>query len=112
MAEFDAAKFDERVEQFMAALQLKIGNAYANHHPTSTIPIMGIMIGARYIRIVRRNSADEKSGSAYGFIERTTGNILKPAGWKAPAKHARGNIFQDDLGLHCCTMYSIEYLRK
>lgn len=111
MAEFDAAKFDERLEQFMAALQLKIGNAYANHHPETESPIMETMMGPRYIRIVRRNNAAEKSGSAYGFIDRANGDIFKPAGWRAPAKHRRGNIFEDDFGLHCCNMYSIEYLR-
>jgi hypothetical protein len=27
-----------------------------------------------------------------GFIDLTNGDILKADGWKAPAKHARGNI--------------------
>ena len=34
----------------------------------------------------------------HSFVEVATGNVLKAAGWKAPAKHARGNIWDDDGG--------------
>lgn len=30
--------------------------------------------------------------SAWGFVVLETGDILKAAGWKAPAAHVRGNI--------------------
>ncbi len=33
-----------------------------------------------------------KAGSIHAFIEIATGDIFKPAGWKAPAKGARGNV--------------------
>jgi len=33
-----------------------------------------------------------KAGSIHAFIDIETGDIFKPAGWKAPAKGARGNI--------------------
>jgi len=33
-----------------------------------------------------------KAGSIHAFIEIETGDIFKPAGWKAPAKGARGNV--------------------
>lgn len=45
--------------------------------------------GKKYVRIVRK-------GSAYCFIDKTNGDILKAASWKAPAKGARGNIYAAD----------------
>lgn len=60
--------------------------------------------GSRYIRL-------SKGGSVYAFIDKKNGDILKPATYKAPAKHARGNITEDDYGLHCCELWSIKYLR-
>jgi hypothetical protein len=47
--------------------------------------------GQKYVRIVK-TSANGSSRSAFVFINKETGEIFKPAGWKAPAKHARGNI--------------------
>ena len=42
--------------------------------------------GKKYARIVKDGE------SVWGFVEIATGDIFKAAGWKAPAKHARGNI--------------------
>ena len=40
---------------------------------------------------------EDKNGSIHCFVERTTGDIFKPAGWKAPYlkgnNAVRGNIF-------------------
>jgi hypothetical protein len=46
--------------------------------------------------------------SAWGFIELATGNILKAAGWKAPARYSRGNISN---GVEGCGPYGPAYLR-
>jgi len=51
-----------------------------------------LMKGRRYIRIV---ADDGTQSSAWAFIDTTNGDILKPASWKAPAKHARGNIYNE-----------------
>ena len=48
--------------------------------------------------------------SAYAFIDNTTGDLFKPAGFNAPAKHARGNI-NDASGLKACGPYGVAYLR-
>ena len=52
--------------------------------------------GSKYIKVIRENSV-------WGFIVNTEtdskfkyGDILKPAGWAAPARNiARGNVFED-----------------
>lgn len=38
------------------------------------------------------------------------GDVFRPASWKAPAKHARGNIYALDGGLGCCGPYGVEYM--
>lgn len=47
------------------------------------------------------------SKSIYAFVDRD-GNIFKPAGLNAPAKHVRGTV---DDPLACCGEYSVNYLR-
>ena len=49
--------------------------------------------------------------SAWAFIDRSTGDVLKPATYKAPAKHARGNIFDPQNGMSSMGPYGPAYLR-
>lgn len=47
--------------------------------------------GKKFVRVYTdRGGLSGKS--SYCFIELATGNILKAAGWKAPAKGVRGNV--------------------
>lgn len=46
--------------------------------------------GRKYIRLVMVTTHGNRS--CWGFVNKETGDILKAATWKAPAKHARGNI--------------------
>lgn len=61
--------------------------------------------GKRYIKVCLEGSG------VYAFIDKTNGDIFKPASWSAPAKHARGNIFAEDNGMGCCGPYGVAYLR-
>jgi hypothetical protein len=73
--------------------------------------------GERYIKVSRiSENVDPQThrpivNSAYGFIDRTNGDVLMAASWRAPAKHARGNILNPDNGLPCVGPYGIAYLR-
>jgi len=58
----------------------------------------------KYLRVVRDRSA-------WAFVDKTTGDILKPASWAAPAKHARGNIFDQAGGMAHIGPYGPNYLR-
>ena len=65
--------------------------------------------GQRYIKLI--DVSDFGHGrSVYAFIDKTNGDILKPAGWAGPAKHARGNIF-DESTWHCFGPTCVAYLR-
>ena len=46
--------------------------------------------GSKYFKIVM-NSGDNHR-SVYCFVDKQTGDILKSAGWRAPAKGVRGSV--------------------
>ena len=58
-------------------------------------PKLSAMHGKRYIRIV---SESPGSRCSWAFIDQTNGDVLKADGWKAPAKGARGNIYDANNG--------------
>lgn len=64
--------------------------------------------GPKYVRVV---TGGEGHRSAYAFIEKATGNILKPGGWKGPEpkKIVRGNIFNAN-PLEGCGPYGVAYV--
>jgi len=45
--------------------------------------------GSKYFKVEMKSHG---SRSVYCFIEKLTGNILKSAGWSAPAKGTRGSV--------------------
>ena len=60
--------------------------------------ILSISKGRRYDKIVKADMhrPDDPRHSVWGFIDKTNGNILKAESWRKPAKHARGNIWEND----------------
>ncbi len=74
--------------------------------------------GKRYARIVEvdvtQSGVRSGGGGCAGFIDKTNGDILFSAGWKAPAKHARGNVYAEDGGMSALQLGGrphIRYLR-
>ena len=62
--------------------------------------------GRKFVRIVMTEGPEGVHGSAFCFINKETGDVLKAASWKTPAKNfARGNIFdaKNGLGRFCWT---------
>lgn len=53
-------------------------------------------------RFLARDGNKERNWSAYFFVDNQTGDIFKAAGWKAPAKGVRFNIFHN-AGLEAMT---------
>lgn len=86
-----AANFDDTLKTFLKGAQEKMNDYYAQHFPNLKPDTLEIQDGKRYARIIKKTPGST-TGSAWAFIDKTNGDILKPASWKAPAKHARGNI--------------------
>jgi hypothetical protein len=53
---------------------------------------VGIDWGRKYARIWKTAGGTAPGRSVLVFVDRDTGDILKSASWKAPAKHPRGNV--------------------
>lgn len=51
------------------------------------------------------------SGSVFAFVDLSNGDILKPASWQKPAKHARGNIYSPTNGAEALNGHHIRYLK-
>ena len=56
--------------------------------------------GSKFVRIVMSTYTDPVTGgsrgrSVHAFVDLATGDLLKAAGWKTPAKGPRGNIVTD-----------------
>ena len=54
--------------------------------------------GKNYVKIMRKSGAQTFVWAFVSMVDNPkknerVGDLLKPASWKAPAKHARGNIF-------------------
>lgn len=64
--------------------------------------------GKRYARVY--DTANGGGRSVYCFVELATGLIYKSAGWKCPAKHARGTIYAADFKGYGCGEYGAHYL--
>lgn len=86
----------EELTAFVAALSARINAHGRAEYPTcpTNWRIVEAMPGTKFVRLVSKteNPAEYRHESAYCFIDLSNGDILKTAGWKAPAKHARGNI--------------------
>jgi len=105
---FTKEEFDKAVAGYVAGAQKIINENYATNYTILTPPTLVVIIGKRFVKISRK---EEHGSSAFAFIDSTNGDILKPASWKAPAKHARGNVFDADFGLYRTTPYGPEYLK-
>jgi hypothetical protein len=109
-----AEEFDTALAGFLAAAQTKVQQRYVDFQGrTGKIETES---GPKYIRVISAeylaNGDSGGSRSAFCFIERETGDVLKPAGWKGPEKrNPRSNIFADDFGASGVTGYGTTYLR-
>ena len=54
--------------------------------------------GKKYLKVVReefdtfQNRNEWRDSTVHAFIDKKTGEVYKPASWKAPAKHVRFNF--------------------
>lgn len=70
---------------------------------------LGYVVGRKYVKLVDLDE-NGKPASVYGFVD-INGNIYKAAGWAAPAKHIRGNIYRPAEFPNVLGQYSVAYLR-
>lgn len=103
------ADFDKSLSEFLAYVNDTLVKYMQQSFPTLTPGKVDATHGQRYVRLVKSDS-NGGSRSAYGFVDKMNGDILKAASWSAPAKHARGNIF-DKSTWKAAGPYGMAYLR-
>jgi len=66
--------------------------------------VLDYKVGRRYVKVM-------KGHSVHSFVDMKNGDVLKPASWSAPAKHARGNLFDANNGLAGMTPFGPHYMK-
>lgn len=104
-------KTNKVVEKFVQEVDKKICEYYDEKLSNLPHPMIKVELGNKFIKIV-------SDSSCWGFISRIDGDLkgspikkgdlLKPASYKAPARHARGNIID---GTAKWGVYGPEYIK-
>jgi len=85
-------KIKEAIESLKNDCQKMLDDNYKDN---VNKPTLSISYGKKYAKLISKNQFSA-GGSAWCFIDITNGDILKTASWNAPAKHARGNVLNDN----------------
>lgn len=105
------------VVTFLADCQKLVDKSYGNT-TYSKPPTLTAEDGGKVIKIVSNGSQRmvycfiakvDNNTKALGEVK--CGDVLKSASWKAPAKHARGNLFDSAKGMSQMGPYGAAYLR-
>ncbi|NVO13889.1 MAG: hypothetical protein HXX10_07620 [Rhodoplanes sp.] len=99
-----SADFETALASFFAGVQKIHADYMDKNYPTNDREPWRLDRGKRYVRVVH-------GGSVYCFVDTTNGAVLKAAGWKGPAKHARGNVLDDKNGLGWMGPYGPAHVR-
>ena len=99
--------FEAALTAFVEGAQKIVTDYRVANFPTLPLPVLTLERGPKNVRVVR----EDGQRSVFCFVNIATGDVLKAAGWKAPAKHARGNIYDADNGVGRIGPYGPAYLR-
>lgn len=91
--------FDEALTLWVSRSQARMSERHRKQWPDSPNEPPQLSQDPNGIKFVRIVSTDGPSRSALAFVEKATGDIFKPDGWKKPAKGVRGNIYRDARGI-------------
>lgn len=96
-ANTNALSFESAMERFLDHAQSLVSDSEGPSYPDNCRTILVAEKGGRkYVRIIRTNEEGTRR-SAYCFIRKEDGAILKPASWKGPAKGVRGSIYAEQI---------------
>ena len=110
IAEAASPKFDKAANAFLKATQTLIDAHMKKSFPTLPRKVLRFAKGRKYWRIEAVDQG-QSSGYAWAFLNTENGDVLKPASFRAPAKHARGNIYDAHGGTKGVGPYGPAYLR-
>ena len=79
----------------------------ATKNGTANLMKFKVYNGRKYYKIVSqeydtfRDRNEYRDGSVNAFVDKKTGEVYKPAGWRAPAEHVRFNLLDEASRSEC-----------
>ena len=79
----------------------------ATKNGTAKLMRFRVQSGRKYFKIIQQDydtfqdRNEYRDGSVHAFVEKTTGDVYKPAGWAKPAQHVRYNLLDDKSRENC-----------
>jgi hypothetical protein len=107
----DIRAFVERCQAVIKSAELCRSAATGSDYCPKNPSILSVTMGKKYAKIVSTIKGTNQS-AAWAFVNLGNGDVLKAATWSAPAKHARGNIFDEFEGMKFIDAYGPAYLRQ
>jgi hypothetical protein len=96
-------EFKEAFDKYFAGCQ-EVYDAYIVRNGfDSQWKEFSFTVGRKYVKVIG-------GGGVHSFVNMINGDVLKPAGWSKPAKHARGNVYDMSNGLAGMTAQGPYYL--
>ena len=96
MSEIYAVTLQDRIDNLIAAGEF---DHHKNYPESSEIFKIEKRPGKKYIKLVcqcyHRETREKTHGSVWCFIDANTGDVYKPASFKAPAKHIRYKLLDN-----------------
>ena len=90
---------DQKIEKWVWQLCRSLEENYKLRYTDSAFPVKFRMeFGRKYIKVIQQNydtfqdRNEYRDGGVHAFIDRNTGEVYKPAGWKSPAKIVRYDL--------------------
>jgi len=85
-----------RVEMWAMDLVDALEADYKRRYPNSShSKKFEVKVGRKYLKINQYDldqNGEQWSGGVHAFIDKNTGEVYKPASWRAPAKHVRYDL--------------------
>ncbi len=101
-------KFEKSLNEWIKHCQSLINDYFTSMFPNLKIPEIIFTKGIRYVKVILKDAYG--SQRVWAFIDINTGDVYKPACWRAPAKHVRGNLYTES-GKTCVSCYGVVSLR-
>ena len=95
----NVADMEKQIENYCLMLCESLMQDFTSHHPNSDPYKFYIESGRKYHKIVMET--ESQSRSVHAFVDKKTGEVYKPASFKAPAKIVRYNLLMIESREEC-----------
>jgi len=99
-SETNGLSFDEAMDNLLVKIQENYDEWYSRTDYESKKMNLSLKPGRKFIKVIHDNSVwgfVAKVDGVHKGVPMLKGDILKAAGWSAPAKHSRGSIFDKEM---------------